>query len=67
MVLLAIVAILGVALVAFVAINLMSQDSGNDGGGIPLPTIVVPGPTEPSGYVPRGSVAGWEASPSALL
>jgi hypothetical protein len=67
MFLIAIVAVLGIALVAFVAINLINQSSGTDGGGIPLPTIVVPGPTEPSGYIPEGSIAGWEASPSALL
>lgn len=66
MILLAIVAILGIALVAFVAINLVNQNDGTDGGGIPLPTIVLPTgapePTRPSGYLGQGSIVAWETS-----
>jgi hypothetical protein len=55
---LAIVAVLGIALVAFVALNLMNQDGGTDGDGIPLPTIVLP-TEEPSSYIEPEWSTAW--------
>ena len=56
MFLVAIVAILGIAVVAFVAMSMVNRDGGTDGGGLPLPTIVLP----TSNPEPTQSSYGWD-------